>query len=116
MGWKGVRDPLYIYGLCRPGGSGVVKWSRAPEPSLNIKYITDSGNQGRRGREVGGQQHSDGSDLKRISGTMQRGDEWLGSCEGRIHSRSQNIPLQLCTCDLCPEQRIRFRISTKPDH
>lgn len=53
MGWKGVRDPLYIYGLCRPGGSGVVKWSRAPEPSLNIKYITDSGNQGRRGREVG---------------------------------------------------------------
>lgn len=37
-GWKGVREPLYIYGLCRTGGSGVVKWSRAPKPSLNSKY------------------------------------------------------------------------------
>lgn len=43
MGWKGVREPLYIYGLCRTGGSGVVKRSHAPKPSLNIKYITDSG-------------------------------------------------------------------------
>lgn len=43
---KGVREPLYIYGLCRTGGSGVVKWSRAPKPSLNSKYITDSGIRG----------------------------------------------------------------------
>lgn len=62
-GWKGVREPLYIYGLCRTGGSGVVKWSHAPKPSLNIKYITDSGIRGGRGKTT-----QEGSDLKRISG------------------------------------------------
>lgn len=45
-GWKGVREPLYIYGLCRTGGSGVVKWSHTPKPSLNSKYITDWGLRG----------------------------------------------------------------------
>ncbi len=41
-----MREPLHIYGLCRTGGSGVVKWSRAPKPSLNSKYITGSGMRG----------------------------------------------------------------------
>lgn len=45
-GWKGVREPLYIYGLCRSGGSGAVKWSHAPKNSLNSKYMTDSGVRG----------------------------------------------------------------------
>ena len=51
MGCKGVREPLYIYGLCRTGGSGAVKWSRAPKPSLNSKYITESGIRGDGDRE-----------------------------------------------------------------
>lgn len=46
MGWKGVRDPLYIYGLCRTGGSGAVKWSHAPKSALNSKSRADGAARG----------------------------------------------------------------------
>lgn len=67
-GWKGVREPLYIYGLCRSGGSGAVKWSHAPKNSLNSKYMTDSGVRG------------DGKKTKQKKNTRRETDR-RGQCE-----------------------------------
>lgn len=68
-GWKGVREPLYIYGLCRSGGSGAVKWSHAPKNSLNSKYMTDSGVRG------------DGKKKKQEKKKTLEGKQWWGQCE-----------------------------------
>ncbi|MEQ2222158.1 hypothetical protein ILYODFUR_023137 [Ilyodon furcidens] len=56
-GCQGVRGPLYIYGLCGTGGSGALKRSRAPKPSLNSKYITDRPGRGGRNRGASENHH-----------------------------------------------------------